>query len=452
MLTATVALALAAGLDGAAALRHAATLSALGPHPWGSPRGRAAAEYVASQLRAAGVDVRLQPFEAHGIRGTNVIGTLRGSSPEFVVLGAHHDTAPGAPGAYDDAAGVGVLLEAARVLAAVPRERTIVLASWDGEEAWSTGLTTTSGSRAFIKDLGPASRQMVAALAIEMCGWRSGTPVLHPIAYADPLRPGELAIAPARVVRAMLAGSRRAGVGLGIGDPFLSWVYQPAVRTFRVRLYGDDLSFLQEGLPATFTSDSTFTRFYPSYHQPTDTPDKLDADALGRMGTAVVGGVEALLSLPVSREAERDWFAAFGFVAGAPALWAAGLLALLPGIVAASRESGRSLGARVAQGAIAVFLMWRHLVPALWALALPALISGAWRRRSMTWAALLPPLLLATVGGVAWARGMVSGLWVGAGDVAAALAGLALLFVPAVTGPRKRSHGSPRRPGLPRKR
>src|SRR4029453_17301448 len=116
------------------------------------------------------------------------------------------------------------------------------------------------------------------------------------------------------------AGSRRAGGGLGIGDPYLAWVYQPAVRTFRVRLYGDDLSFLQEGLPATFTSDSTFTRFYPWYHQPTDTSDKLDAAALARMGTAVVGGVQALLALPVSREPERDWFAAFGWVARAPAL------------------------------------------------------------------------------------------------------------------------------------
>ena len=85
-------------------------------------------------------------------------------------------------------------------------------------------------------------------------------------------------------MRAVLGGSRRAGVGLGVGDPFLSWLYQPAVRTFRVRLYGDDLSFLQAGLPATFTSDSTFTRFYPWYHEPTDTPDKLDAAALDADG------------------------------------------------------------------------------------------------------------------------------------------------------------------------
>ena len=45
---------LAAALDGEAALHHASALAALGPHPWGSPRAPVAAEYVASQFRAAG--------------------------------------------------------------------------------------------------------------------------------------------------------------------------------------------------------------------------------------------------------------------------------------------------------------------------------------------------------------------------------------------------------------
>src|SRR5688500_16849957 len=342
------ALILAAGFDGAAALRHAAALSALGPRPWGSPRTGAAASYVESQLRAIGANPRLERFESHGIRGANVIGTLEGDSPEFLVIGAHHDTAPGAVGAYDDAAGVGVMIEAARVLASRPRPRprTIVFASFDGEEAWSTGKTTTAGSRAYVKGLGAGSRDMVAALVVEMCGWREGTPVLHPIAYANPLQPGELVIAPARVMRAALGGSRAAGVSLGVGDPFLSWLYQPAVRTFRVRLYGDDLSFLQGGLPATFTSDSTFTRFYPWYHQPTDTSDKLDAAALARTGKAVVGAATSLAALPATRFAERDWFAAFGLVAGAQELWILGIAALLPGVVTAYRAGGTPFMAR----------------------------------------------------------------------------------------------------------
>src|SRR5262245_45873492 len=47
---------LAAGIDGNAALQHAARLSSVGPHPWGSGLGRGAAQYVAAQLRQAGLD------------------------------------------------------------------------------------------------------------------------------------------------------------------------------------------------------------------------------------------------------------------------------------------------------------------------------------------------------------------------------------------------------------
>src|SRR5687767_11268961 len=164
---------LAAAIDGDAALRHASALAALGPRVWGSPRSHAAAQYVASQLRAAGVaDVRLQEFESHGVRGTNVVGVLRGEQKEMVVLGAHHDTAPEASGAYDDGGGVGVMIEVARALAGERRSRTLVVASWDGEEAWATGKTTTAGSRAYVKSLGAGARLVVAGLALEMCGWQ----------------------------------------------------------------------------------------------------------------------------------------------------------------------------------------------------------------------------------------------------------------------------------------
>src|SRR5262245_6411891 len=149
---------LAAAIDGEAALRHASALAALGPHPWGSPRNRAAAEYVAVQLREAGLtEVRLQEFETQGTAGANVIGVVRARGPEMIVVGAHHDTVPDSPGAYDDAGGVGVLVELARALAREPsRTRTVVFLSFDGEEA--QGRAVTAGSRAWIKSMGADAR------------------------------------------------------------------------------------------------------------------------------------------------------------------------------------------------------------------------------------------------------------------------------------------------------
>jgi len=244
----------AASFDGEAALRHAAKLASLGPHPWGSARNSFAAQYVAAQFREAGLsEVRLQEFESHGIKGANVIGTLRARGPEFIVVSAHHDTVPDAPGAYDDGGGVGVLLEAARALArGGDRPRTIVFISFDGEEAWSTRLTTTAGSRAYLKALGPDARNLCAALVIEMCGWNKGSPVLHAIAYPAPLVTAPPLIAPGWLVRAAVRGTRDAGVPFDIGDPLIPWLYQPSVRAFHAVFYGDDLSFLQNGVPAVF--------------------------------------------------------------------------------------------------------------------------------------------------------------------------------------------------------
>src|SRR5262245_49042180 len=212
---------LAAAIDGEAALRHASALAALGPHPWGSPRNRAAAEYVAVQFREAGLgEVRLQEFDTQGVAGANVIGVLRAAGPEVVVVGAHHDTAPDAPGAYDDGGGVGVLVELARAMGREPaRTRTFVFASFDGEEAWSTGKATTTGSRAYVKSLGAEARNVVAAFVIEMCGWNGGTPVLHTIPYRDPRETGRSVVTPAWLVRASLSPG-----GFRLGDPLIPWL------------------------------------------------------------------------------------------------------------------------------------------------------------------------------------------------------------------------------------
>jgi hypothetical protein len=426
-----LSLLLAASIDGQAALRHASALAALGPHPWGSPRNAAAAQYVAAELREAGLtEVDLQGFERHGIPGTNVVATLRGPSAEMVVVCAHHDTAPEAPGAYDDGGGVGILIELARVVGQEPtRTRTMVFVSFDGEEAWSTGRGRTAGSRAWIERLGPETRRIVAAVAIEMSGWKGGTPVLHPIAYPDPRRAGRAVVAPGWLVGAMLAGSREAGAPLGVGDPWLSWLYQPAVRTFRAKLYGDDLSFLQAGLPAVMVSDSSFSAFYPHYHQVTDTADKLDAAALERMGAALLGAVRTLDRVPRGPSDEPRWFAALGQVLGSTVLLTLAAVSVLPGLRTGLTGGGPVLPARVLHAALFGVLFWRHPIPALWAFLLPNLLLPFGRARWATALAVAPLAALLALGGAGWFRGVVSGVWLAPWEIVLAILTLALAFI-----------------------
>lgn len=124
----------------------------------GTPEGRRAAEYVAEAMKAVGLAPGAKgsffhDFDVRGVRGRNVAGLLKGErEDEILVVAAHHD-ARGVirgkiqNGADDNASGVAVVLELARVFAAGPRPaRSILFASFDAEE---DGLV---GSRAFVKD------------------------------------------------------------------------------------------------------------------------------------------------------------------------------------------------------------------------------------------------------------------------------------------------------------
>lgn len=82
------------------------------------------------------VDVRMEETTSQ-----NVIGELTGSEPQLpaVVIGAHHDTQCGNPGADDNGSGVMCVLELARILAPEARRRTIRLISFGAEEQLSVG-------------------------------------------------------------------------------------------------------------------------------------------------------------------------------------------------------------------------------------------------------------------------------------------------------------------------
>jgi hypothetical protein len=270
-----------------------------------------------------------------------------------------------------------------------------------------------------------------------MCGWKGGTPVFHPIPYADPRQPGASVVTPAWLARVSHEGAAAAGAPISLGDPLISWLYQPVVRTFRISLYGDDLSFLQAGLPALFVSDSSFTSYYPWYHQPGDTADKLDAPSLSRMGAGVLGALRALDRVPRGAGAEPHWFLAFGRVVGLPVLLAIGLASLLPGLRAALSAGGPFLLARLLHAALFCLLLWRHPVPALWVFLLPNLLPLFPRGWTVP-LSLLPVLALAGVGVLAWSRGYARGLWLDLWEIVALVLALALALMPSARGKAQR--------------
>jgi hypothetical protein len=94
-------------------------------------------------------DIQAQ-FHDETTKTFNVIANLPGTTKrdEYVLLGGHLDSWQGATGATDNATGVAVMMEAARILKALnlPLKRSVRLGLWSAEEQ---GL---HGSRAYVKE------------------------------------------------------------------------------------------------------------------------------------------------------------------------------------------------------------------------------------------------------------------------------------------------------------
>jgi hypothetical protein len=152
------------------ALAHVRMLAGtIGSRPSGSDANRRARQYIIGQLRRSGFDVRVQ--EADGARPSygatahvrNIVATRPGRRPFAIALVAHYDSVPDGPGAADDALGVGVCLEAGRILArrATPNY-ALALVFTDGEEY---GLM---GAAALLRD--PIAGWMRAVVNFEAIG------------------------------------------------------------------------------------------------------------------------------------------------------------------------------------------------------------------------------------------------------------------------------------------
>ena len=149
----------------------------IGSRPIGTPANAKARAYIIDQLRLFGFDVRVQEADARraavGLtaRVSNIIAVRPGRRSEAIALVSHYDSVPAGPGAADDALGVGVSLEAARVLAArADRNWTLMILVTDGEEA---GLM---GAAALITDREVTSR-LQAYVNLEAIG-SAGPPML----------------------------------------------------------------------------------------------------------------------------------------------------------------------------------------------------------------------------------------------------------------------------------
>ena len=94
-------------------------------------------QYIREQFEQSG-SVEIHTFEVKGKVGKNLILNLPGRSRHRdlppILIAAHYDAVPGTPGADDNATGVAVLLELARMFATEPIKYPLRLVAFDMEE------------------------------------------------------------------------------------------------------------------------------------------------------------------------------------------------------------------------------------------------------------------------------------------------------------------------------
>jgi aminopeptidase N len=237
-----------------------------------------AAQYIAQKFQESGIKPAgdsgtsyLQTFEdwisqalGADLALKNVIGVIPGRNPKWhdqsVVVAAHYDhlgldcVYSGedekelyCPGANDNASGVAVLTELARVLnKSLTPERSIVFAAFTNEEKGKSGsLYYVHNEKLF-----PAGK-CIGMLNIDTVGQ---------------MKKNRLLILDTGSAREWMNIFKTAGSVAGVDIDFVSEKLDTS----------DQISFIQEGIPAV----QFFSGPHPDYHQPTDTADRINAAGL----------------------------------------------------------------------------------------------------------------------------------------------------------------------------
>jgi Peptidase family M28 len=240
----------------------------------GTPGHERARRHLEDRLRALdlspyqGETIAL-PYRASGEDFCNLIAVARGRDRTLapILIGAHYDSVIAFPCADDNAAAVAIALSAGEHFRRQPVERDVIIALFDAEEP-GYFRTAAMGSIRFYEDQRRA-QGFHAALIMDLVG--------HDVPLPSP----ELEhVAPHFSQLLFLTGAE--------SHPALPAVVRdsrvlelPVVATLNRRVgdMSDHGVFRSHGVPYLFLSCGRWAH----YHQPSDTPDRLNYEKMGRI-------------------------------------------------------------------------------------------------------------------------------------------------------------------------
>jgi aminopeptidase YwaD len=260
--------------------------------PFSSQRHLTAVEdFIERELASYGLKVESDYFSYRVKKFRNILGRLnpdRGGS--LIILGAHFDSVQGTPGADDNASGVAVLLEAARLLGRARVGSQVLFCAFNLEEL------NMIGSGYFAEKLKSAGAKVTGMISLEMVGYtdtRAGS-------QKYPL--GLKAFYPDRGNFIGVIGNWKSASLLHRFARQMRQVRGLPVETLSVPGNGglipavrlsDHAPFWDAGYPALMVSDTSFFR-NPHYHGSTDTLETLNLDFMAKVCEGVIRAVLAL--------------------------------------------------------------------------------------------------------------------------------------------------------------
>jgi aminopeptidase YwaD len=248
------------------AMRHVRRLArGIGVRVRGTEGERRGARYVARRFRSYGYKVFVQRFEVDGRTSRNVVARWPGGKRYPVVIGGHIDTVAGSPGGNDNASGVAIVLEVARLVAGKKPARNARFVAFGSEEYGLNGRHHI-GSSVFVNRLGRRGRRRLAGMvSVDMVGKLLGRPLIV----------GTAGIGPTVVARSLYRHARAADVEV---------VRQTTCDC------SDNGPFELAGIPAAFAWSGS----EPNYHSPSDTFRSVSKRSVRRSGRAIRAFVRIL--------------------------------------------------------------------------------------------------------------------------------------------------------------
>lgn len=270
----------------------------IGPRSYKDPANLSAtADFISQRFESFGYEVTEQPFQVEELTIRNIIAERRGTErpDRVIVIGAHYDTVVGSPGADDNASGMAVLLELARVHAETEFRKTVRFVAFTLEEP-PFFRSRHMGSRIYARSLKERGEQVEGMLCLESVGYYSHDKgsqsfpwLVFWLRWRYPTTGNFITIvsnAESQPLQAQVRDALKAHMSLPVETYTGPW-WIPGVD------WSDHGSFWNEGYPAIMLTDTALFR-NPHYHRPTDQPETLDYQAMSELVRGLAGALTAL--------------------------------------------------------------------------------------------------------------------------------------------------------------